>query len=94
MRTPFSTSLAPLSSLPRGLLCTSQWVSLRPVHTSPAPHPHLRRFISGVLGAKFSPTVLLAGGLMSTALINIAFGFGTSLGWFVFFWGLNGTLQV
>lgn len=31
---------------------------------------------------------------MSTALINIAFGFGTSLAWFVFFWGLNGTLQV
>ena len=55
---------------------------------------HTSRFISGVLGAKFSPTVLLAGGLMSTALINIAFGFGTSLGWFVFFWGLNGTLQV
>lgn len=47
-----------------------------------------------MLGAKFSPTVLLAGGLMSTALINIAFGFGTSLAWFVFFWGLNGTLQV
>lgn len=53
----------------------------------------MSKFVSGVLGAKFSPTVLLAGGLMSTALINIAFGFGSSLGWFVFFWGLNGTLQ-
>jgi hypothetical protein len=37
---------------------------------------------------------MLAGGLMLTALVNIAFGFGTSLAWFVFFWGLNGTLQV
>lgn len=53
----------------------------------------MSKFISGVLGAKFSPTVLLAGGLMSTAIINIAFGFGTSMAWFVFFWGLNGTLQ-
>jgi len=54
----------------------------------------MSKFVSGVLGAKFSPTVLLAGGLMSTALINIAFGFGTSLAWFCFFWALNGTLQV
>ena len=46
------------------------------------------------LGAKFSPTVLLAGGLMATAAVNIAFGFGTSLAWFCFFWALNGTLQV
>ncbi|KAG2488806.1 hypothetical protein HYH03_012606 [Edaphochlamys debaryana] len=53
----------------------------------------MSKFISGVLGAKFSPSVLLAGGLMATALINIAFGFGTSLAWFCFFWALNGTLQ-
>ncbi len=51
------------------------------------------KFVSGVLGARFSPSVLLALGLMSTALINIAFGFGTSLAWFCFFWALNGTLQ-
>lgn len=31
---------------------------------------------------------------MATAAINVAFGFGTSLAWFCFFWGLNGTLQV
>jgi sugar phosphate permease len=54
----------------------------------------MSKFISGVLGARFSPSVLLAGGLMATALINIAFGFGTSLAWFCFFWALNGTLQV
>ncbi len=53
----------------------------------------MSKFVSGVLGARFSPTVLLAGGLMTTALINVAFGFGTSLAWFCFFWALNGTLQ-
>lgn len=53
----------------------------------------MSKFVSGVLGARLSPTVLLAGGLMATALINIAFGFGTSLAWFCFFWALNGTLQ-
>jgi sugar phosphate permease len=54
----------------------------------------MSKFISGVLGARFSPSQLLAGGLMATALINICFGFGTSLAWFCFFWALNGTLQV
>ncbi|GFR44243.1 hypothetical protein Agub_g5444 [Astrephomene gubernaculifera] len=53
----------------------------------------MSKFVSGVLGARFSPTVLLAGGLMATAAVNIAFGFGTSLAWFCFFWALNGTLQ-
>jgi sugar phosphate permease len=53
----------------------------------------MSKFVSGVLGARFSPSQLLAGGLMATALINIAFGFGTSLAWFCVCWGLNGTLQ-
>lgn len=54
----------------------------------------MSKFVSGVLGARFSPSVLLAGGLMATALINIGFGFGTSLAWFCVFWAMNGTLQV
>ncbi|MEW5313928.1 MAG: hypothetical protein WDW38_005459 [Sanguina aurantia] len=53
----------------------------------------MSKFISGVVGAKFSPTVLLAGGLMCTAAVNIAFGFGSTLTWFCFFWALNGMLQ-
>jgi MFS transporter, OPA family, sugar phosphate sensor protein UhpC len=53
----------------------------------------MSKFLSGVLGARTSPTILLAGGLMATALMNAAFGFGTSLAWFCFFWGLNGMLQ-
>jgi hypothetical protein len=54
----------------------------------------MSKFISGVLGAKFSPTLLLAGGLMATAAVNIAFGFGSSLTWFCACWALNGMLQV
>lgn len=51
------------------------------------------KFASGVLGAKTSPTLLLAGGLMATALVNIAFGFGHAYLWFCVCWGLNGALQ-
>jgi sugar phosphate permease len=51
------------------------------------------KFISGVLGARLSPTLLLAGGLMATAVVNIAFGFGTGLTWFCMFWALNGMMQ-
>jgi len=35
----------------------------------------MSKFISGVLGAKASPRVLLAAGLMATATVNIIFGF-------------------
>ena len=51
------------------------------------------KFVSGVLGARSSPRVMLAGGLMATALINVAFGFGSSMVWFSCFWALNGILQ-
>ena len=39
----------------------------------------------------FKPT--MAGGLMATALVNVAFGFGSSMVWFCCFWALNGILQ-
>ena len=52
------------------------------------------KFVSGVLGARSSPRYMLAGGLMATAAVNIAFGFGTSMVWFSCFWALNGILQV
>ena len=51
------------------------------------------KFLSGVLGARASPRVILAGGLMATALVNIGFGFGASYVWFMCFWALNGVLQ-
>lgn len=53
----------------------------------------MSKFVSGVLGARSSPQILLAGGLMATAVINVAFGFGTSLVWFCSFWAMNGILQ-
>lgn len=52
------------------------------------------KFVSGVLGARSSPTLLLGGGLMCTAIINVCFGFGHSMVWFCCFWALNGILQV
>ena len=52
------------------------------------------KFLSGVLGARTSPRVMLAGGLMATAVVNILFGFGSSMVWFCSFWALNGILQV
>jgi sugar phosphate permease len=54
----------------------------------------MSKFVSGVLGAKISPAKLLACGLIATAVINVAFGFGASLTWFCFFWAMNGVLQV
>eukprot|EP00192_Tetraselmis_astigmatica_P003662 CAMPEP_0117659088 /NCGR_PEP_ID=MMETSP0804-20121206/6239_1 /TAXON_ID=1074897 /ORGANISM="Tetraselmis astigmatica, Strain CCMP880" /LENGTH=549 /DNA_ID=CAMNT_0005465709 /DNA_START=69 /DNA_END=1718 /DNA_ORIENTATION=- len=53
----------------------------------------MSKFVSGVLGAKFSPAKLLAFGLMATAAVNILFGFGTSMTWFCCCWALNGVLQ-
>ena len=46
---------------------------------------------------KWPPVELVlnvAGGLAAAALVNAAFGCGSALWWFVFFWGLNGLLQV
>ena len=68
------------------------------VECRPPLHPplHLPRskFVSGVLGSRTSPTMLLAGGLMATAALNVAFGFSTSLVWFCTWWAMNGMLQV
>ena len=51
------------------------------------------KFASGVLGSRTSPRLLLAGGLMATAVMNVAFGFSTSMIWFSVFWSINGMLQ-
>lgn len=63
-----------------------------------SPPPHLAstcsKFVSGVLGSRTSPTMLLAGGLIATAALNVAFGFSTSLVWFCTWWAMNGMLQV
>ncbi len=51
------------------------------------------KFVSGVLGARTSPTLMLAGGLMATAAVNLLFGAGNTLPWFLTFWAINGILQ-
>ena len=51
------------------------------------------KFLSGVLGARTSPTIMLAGGLMATAAVNLLFGAGNALPWFLTFWAINGILQ-
>lgn len=47
-----------------------------------------------MLGAAFSPRLMLAVGLMATSVINISFGFTTGVFWWTMLWGLNGALQV
>jgi sugar phosphate permease len=54
----------------------------------------LSKFLGGMLGAAFSPRLMLACGLMATSVINIAFGFSTGVFWWTCLWALNGGLQV
>lgn len=54
----------------------------------------LSKFAGGMLGAAFSPRLMLACGLMATSVINIAFGFSTGVFWWTCLWALNGGLQV
>jgi len=51
------------------------------------------KFVSGVLGARTSPTLMLSGGLLATAAVNLLFGAGNAMPWFMTFWALNGILQ-
>jgi hypothetical protein len=47
-----------------------------------------------MLGAAFSPRLMLALGLMATSVINVTFGFTTGVAWWTALWALNGGLQV
>eukprot|EP01026_Neomeris_dumetosa_P058917 TRINITY_DN5499_c0_g1_i5.p1 TRINITY_DN5499_c0_g1~~TRINITY_DN5499_c0_g1_i5.p1 ORF type:complete len:538 (+),score=63.90 TRINITY_DN5499_c0_g1_i5:62-1675(+) len=53
----------------------------------------MSKFFSGALGSKTSPKLLLGGGLIATAFMNIFFGFGSAYWWFCAFWAANGILQ-
>ena len=59
-----------------------------------ATHTGASKFLSGVLGARTSPRLLLSAGLIATAIVNIMFGFSSSLLLFCVLWAMNGTLQV
>ena len=50
-------------------------------------------FINGEIGSRVSPIRLVALGLLLTAMVNLAFGFQTSLLMMLGLWGLNGLAQ-
>lgn len=53
----------------------------------------ISKFTSGVLSDSASPRYFMAMGLFLTGVVNICFGFSSSLLLFTVFWGLNGWFQ-
>lgn len=53
----------------------------------------MSKFISGVVSTKVSARVMLGGGLLVTALVNLAFGCSSSLLAFSVLWAMNGIMQ-
>lgn len=70
---------------------------ISPLTPCPVPLPApagLSKFLGGMLGAAFSPRLMLAIGLMATSVINIAFGFTSGVAWWTLLWAMNGGIQV
>lgn len=53
----------------------------------------LSKFACGILGDKSNPRYFMGTGLILTGILNLLFGFSSSLWLFVVFWGLNGWFQ-
>ncbi|GAX77747.1 hypothetical protein CEUSTIGMA_g5190.t1 [Chlamydomonas eustigma] len=53
----------------------------------------ISKFAGGVLGARYSARLMLGGGLLLTAMVNLTFGFCSSVTAFAALWFLNGSLQ-
>ena len=51
------------------------------------------QLVNGQLAEQFRPRVLLAIGMFASAALNIVFGFGTALYFFLFVWACNGYCQ-
>ena len=51
------------------------------------------QFVNGQLAERLSPRVMLAVGMIGSAALNVAFGFGTALYFFLFVWAVNGYCQ-
>jgi phosphoglycerate transporter family protein len=51
------------------------------------------KFLSGIVGDRANPRYLLGLGLLFSALVNLCFGFGASLGFFISFWAVNNLFQ-
>ncbi|MBN9286935.1 MAG: MFS transporter [Gammaproteobacteria bacterium 39-13] len=53
----------------------------------------ISKFISGVMSDRSNPRYFMATGLIITGILNILFGFSSTLWVFALFWGLNGWFQ-
>lgn len=53
----------------------------------------ISKFVSGILGDKSQPRYFMGFGLILTGLLNISFGFSSTMWLMAFFWGLNGWFQ-
>ncbi len=53
----------------------------------------MSKFLSGILADRSNPRYFMAAGLILTGVLNILFGFTSSLVFFAIFWGLNGWFQ-
>lgn len=51
------------------------------------------KFLSGILSDRANPRYFMAIGLIFTGVINVVFGFFSSVAFFALFWGLNGFFQ-
>jgi sugar phosphate permease len=51
------------------------------------------QFINGQLAERFSPRKLLAAGLLTSAVLNVIFGWGSALYFLTFVWACNGYVQ-
>ena len=51
------------------------------------------QFVNGQLSERFSPRKMLAIGMFGSAALNVIFGFGTGLYFFLFIWACNGYCQ-
>lgn len=51
------------------------------------------KFFSGIIGDRANPRLLLSLGLLFSAIVNVAFGFGAGLVSFALLWGLNNAFQ-
>ena len=53
----------------------------------------LGQLINGQMAERFSPRKMLAVGMFASAVLNVIFGFGTGLYFFIFVWAMNGYSQ-
>ncbi len=53
----------------------------------------LSKFMNGIVGDRSNPRYFMSVGLILTGVVNIFFGFSSTLLFFAIFWGLNGWFQ-